>query len=98
MFVQSFLLSLVLVSTVISVGFASAAFLEDYSDTPTKKGLNTILDYCSSHPNGNITNDLVSTENISEFYTGYTCDKAAQDNLFLAGNSSMTNTTITILH
>jgi hypothetical protein len=90
-------LILMLISTILPVSIANAAFLEDYSDTPTKKSLNTILDYCQSNPDGNITNDLVNTSKISDFYADYTCDKAAQEKSWLDGNQSNT-TRITILH
>jgi hypothetical protein len=90
-------LILMLISTVLPVSIANAAFLEDYSDTPTKKSLNTILDYCRSNPDGNIANDLVNTSKISDFYAHYTCDEAAQEKSWLEGNQS-NGTTITILH
>jgi hypothetical protein len=96
--VQELLLSLVIIFAVLHIGVTSAAFLEDYANTPTKKALNTILEYCGSHPDGNITNDLINTGNISEFYTSYTCGKAAHDKAFLEGNTSNSDTTITILH
>jgi hypothetical protein len=76
---QLLLLSLSVIFTVLSAGFVNASFLEDISSTPTEKAINEILDYCDSNPNGNITTDLVNTENISEFYTGYTCEQAAQE-------------------
>lgn len=91
------LLMLMLISTIFPVSTVSAAFLEDYSATPTKKSLNTILNYCQSNPGGNIANDLVNTSKISDFYADYTCDKAAQDKAWLEGNQS-NSTTITILH
>ncbi len=91
-------LILMLVSTMLPVSIANAAFLEDYSETPTKKSLNTILNYCQSNPDGNIATDLVNTSKISDFYADYTCDKAAQDKAWLEGNQSSSNTTITILH
>ena len=90
-------LILVLISTILPVSIANAAFLEDYSETPTKKSLNTILDFCQSNPEGNIATDLVNTSKISDFYADYTCEKAAQDKAWLDGNQSNT-TTITILH
>ena len=86
-----------LISTMLPASIANAAFLEDYADIPTKKSLNTILDYCQSHPGGSIATDLVNTSKISDFYADYTCDKAAQDKAWLDGNQSNT-TTITILH
>ena len=46
------LLMLMLISTIFPVSTVSAAFLEDYSATPTKKSLNTILNYCQSNPGG----------------------------------------------
>jgi len=92
------LLTLLLVSTIFPVSTVSAAFLEDYSHTPTKKSLNTILDFCQSNPDGNIAIDLVNTSKISDFYADYTCEKAAQDKAWLDGNQSSSNTTITILH
>ena len=83
--------------TILPVSIAHAAFLEDYSDTPTKKSLNTILDYCQSNTDGNIATDLVNTSKISDFYSDYTCDDAAQEKSWLDGNQ--TNTTrITMLH
>lgn len=90
-------LILTLIMTILPVSIANAAFLEDYSDTPTKKSLNTILDYCQSNPDGNIATDLVNTSKISDFYADYTCDDAAQEKSWLDGNQ--TNTTrITMLH
>ena len=90
-------LILMLISTILPVSFAYASFLEDYASTPTKKSLNTILDYCQSNPDGNIATDLVNTSKISDFYAGYTCDDAAQERSWLDGNQSNT-TKITILH
>jgi hypothetical protein len=90
-------LILMLISTILPVSIANAAFLEDYAHTPTKKSLNTILDYCQSNPGGSIATDLVNTSKISDFYADYTCDKAAEDKAWLEGNQSNT-TTITILH
>jgi len=90
-------LILMLISTILPVSVANAAFLEDYSDTPTKKSLNTILDYCNSNPDGNIRTDLVNTSKISDFYADYTCDDAAQEKSWLDGNQSNA-TRITILH
>jgi hypothetical protein len=89
---------LMLISTIFPVSTVNAAFLEDYSATPTKKSLNTILNYCQSNPDGNIANDLVNTSKISEFYADYSCDRAAEDKAWLEGNQSSSNTTITILH
>jgi hypothetical protein len=86
-----------LVSTMLLVSIANAAFLEDYSETPTKKSLNIILDLCKSNPDGNIATDLVNTSKISDFYADYTCDDAAQEKSWLDGNQSNT-TRITILH
>ena len=71
-------LILVLISTILPVSIANAAFLEDYSETPTKKSLNTILDFCQSNPEGNIATDLVNISKISDFYADYTCEKAAR--------------------
>ena len=76
---------------------ANAAFLEDYSETPTKKSLNIILDFCKSNPDGSIATDFVNTSKISDFYAGYTCDDAAQEKSWLDGNQSNT-TRITKLH
>jgi hypothetical protein len=90
-------LILMLISTILPVSIANAAFLEDYSETPTKKSLHAILDYCQSYPDGNIATDLVNTSKISDFYAEYTCDDAAQEKSWLEGNQSNT-TTITILH
>jgi hypothetical protein len=67
---------------VLFVGFANADFLEDVSSTPRESALDDILDYCESNPNGNIT-VLVDNEEISEFYTGYTCDQAAQEKAWI---------------
>jgi hypothetical protein len=64
-------------------GFAVAVFVEDYSSFPTEEAINDILEYCESNPNGNITTDLVNTEEISEFYTDYTCEQAAGDKEWL---------------
>ncbi len=86
-----------LFSMLVPISVANNGFLEDYSPNPTKKSLNTILVYCQSNPDGNIATDLVNTSKISDFYAGYTCDKAAQDKAWLEGNQS-SNTTITILH
>jgi len=90
-------LILILISTILPVGIANAAFLEDYADTPTKKSLNTILDFCASKPDGNIATDLVNTSKISDFYAEYTCEDAAQEKAWLEGNQSNT-ARITILH
>ncbi len=90
-------LMLMLISTIFPVSTVSAAFLEDYAHTPTKKSLNTILDYCQSNPDGNIASDLVNTSKISDFYAEYSCDDAAQEKSWLEGDQSNT-TTITILH
>ena len=68
--------------TILPVSIANAAFLEDYADTPTKKSLNIILDFCKSNPDGNIA-DLVNTSKISDFYAQYTCDDAAQEKSWL---------------
>ena len=76
-------LILMLVSTILPVSIANAAFLEDYSETPTKKSLNTILDFCKSNPDGNIATDLVNTSKISDFYADYTYYKPAQDEAWL---------------
>jgi hypothetical protein len=64
-------------------GFAVAVFVEDYSSFPTEEAINDILEYCESNPNGNITTDLVNTEEMSEFYTDYTCEQAAGDKEWL---------------
>jgi hypothetical protein len=90
-------LILMLISTILPLGIANAAFLEDYSETPTKKSLNTIVDFCRSNPDVNIVPDLVNTSKISDFYADYTCDDAAQEKSWLDGNQSNT-TRITILH
>jgi hypothetical protein len=84
----------------IMISFASAAPVEDYSDTATKKTLEKISEYCSTTPNANITADLIETGNISGFYSDYTCDKASQDKSFLDSNSPDSNngTTINMLH
>ena len=92
-----FILTILPVSIAFALPFANAAFLEDYSHTPTKKSLNKILDFCESNPDGDIATDLVNTSKISDFYADYTCDKAAQDKAWLDGDQSNT-TTITILH
>ena len=76
---QLLLLASGVIFTVLSASFANGSFLEDISSTPTEKAINEILDYCDSNPDGNITIDLVNTENISEFYTDYTCEQAAQE-------------------
>ena len=89
---------LMLILTIFPVSTVSAAFLEDYSATPTKKSLNKILDYCQSNPDGNIATDLVNTSKISDFYADYTCVKASQDKAWLEGNQSDSSTTITIPH
>jgi hypothetical protein len=68
---------------VLSVGFTNADFLEDLSSSPRESTLNDILDYCKSNPNGDITVNLVDREEISEFYTGYTCDRAAQEKAWI---------------
>jgi hypothetical protein len=67
----------------LTTGFAVAIFVEDYSSFPTEEAINDILEYCESNPNGNITTDLVNTEEISEFYTDYTCEQAAGDKEWL---------------
>jgi hypothetical protein len=68
---------------VLTTGFAVAIFVEDYSSFPTEEAINDILEYCESNPNGNITTDLVNSEEISEFYTDYTCEQAAGDKEWL---------------
>jgi hypothetical protein len=85
-----------LISTIFPVTMVNAAFLEDYAHIPTKKSLNTILDFCQSNPDGNIATNLVNSSKISDFYADYTCDKAAQDKAWLDGNQSDPNKTITI--
>jgi hypothetical protein len=80
---QLLLLASGVIFIVLSAGFANGSFLEDISSTPTEKAINEILDYCDSNPDGNITIDLVNTENISEFYTDYTCEQAAQEKAWL---------------
>jgi len=87
-------------SLFISLGFVNAMPLEDYSDTATRKTINKILEYCITTPNANITNDLVNTGNISQFYSDYTCDKAAHDKSIVEHNNPDTNnsTTVTMLH
>jgi hypothetical protein len=67
----------------LTTGFAVAIFVEDYSSFPTEEAINDILEYCESNPNGNITTDLVNTEEMSEFYTDYTCEQAAGDKEWL---------------
>jgi hypothetical protein len=67
----------------LTTGFAVAIFVEDYSSFPTEEAINDILEYCESNPNGNITTDLVNSEEISEFYTDYTCEQAAGDKEWL---------------
>ena len=87
-------------SLILSLSFANALPLEDYSETATKKTIDKILKYCANTPNSNITNDLVSTGNISQFYSEYTCDKAAQDKSIVDDNNPETSnsTTVTLLH
>ena len=80
-------LILMLISTILPVSFAYAAFLEDYADTPTKKSLNTILDFCKSNPDGNIATDLVNTSKISDFYAGYTCDDVCSGKILVRWKS-----------
>jgi hypothetical protein len=58
----------------LTTGFAVAIFVEDYSSFPTEEAINDILEYCESNPN---------TEEISEFYTDYTCEQAAGDKEWL---------------
>jgi hypothetical protein len=84
----------VLISAVLPISFAYADFLEDISSIPTERALNTILDYCKSNPDGNISNDVVKPGNISEFYTGYTCDRAVQDKAWFEGNNSISSLTL----
>jgi hypothetical protein len=74
--------------SILSTGFANADFLEDVSSIPTEKSINDILEYCDSNPNGNITSDLVNTEEISEFYTDYSCEQAAQDKAWLDNDAN----------
>ena len=73
-------LILMLISTILPVSIANAAFLEDYADTPTKKSLNTILDFCKSNPDGSIATELVNTSKISDFYAEYTCKMLLRKN------------------
>jgi hypothetical protein len=47
--------ALILILTLTIV--VNAAFLEDYCPNPNKKSLDIILDYCQSHPNGNISDE-----------------------------------------
>ena len=75
---------LMLISTILPVSIANAA------DTPTNNSLKTLLDFCKSNPDGNITNDLVNTSEIRHFYPGYTCEDAAQEKAWLDGNQSNT--------
>jgi hypothetical protein len=87
---QLVLLSLALGAAlpILSTGFANADFLEDVSSIPTEKSINDILEYCDSNPNGNITSDLVNTKEISEFYTDYSCEQAAQDKAWLDNDAN----------
>jgi hypothetical protein len=87
---QLVLLTLALgaVLPILSTGFANADFLEDVSSIPTEKSINDILEYCDSNPNGNITSDLVNTKEISEFYTDYSCEQAAQDKAWLDNDAN----------
>jgi hypothetical protein len=62
-----------------SASFTHADFIEDLSGTPNEKTINDIIGYCESNPNGDISADLVNTSKISEFYSGYTCERAAAD-------------------
>lgn len=64
-------------------GFAHADFIEDLSSTPNENTIDDILKYCESNPNGAISTNLVNAGKISEFYTGYTCEKAAGDKEWL---------------
>ena len=80
-------LILMLISTILPVSIANAAFLEDYADTPTKKSLNTILDFCKSNPDGSIATELVNTSKISDFYAEYTCDDAASGKILVRWKS-----------
>jgi hypothetical protein len=86
---QLVLLTLALgaVLPILSTGFANADFL-DVSSIPTEKSINDILEYCDSNPNGNITSDLVNTKEISEFYTDYSCEQAAQDKAWLDNDAN----------
>jgi hypothetical protein len=50
---------------------------------PSEDAIDDILEYCESNPNGDITTGLVDTEEISEFYTDYTCEQAAGEKEWL---------------
>jgi hypothetical protein len=58
-------------------------FLKTLVALQGESALNDIFDYCESNPNGDITANLVDKEEISEFYTGYTCDQAAQEKAWI---------------
>lgn len=88
MFVKWFVLELMVIPAALSVGVASAAFLEDYLSVPSEKALKMILEYCDSNPNGNITTNLVDTGNISEFFKDYTCSQATQSEAWFDTNSN----------
>lgn len=78
----SSLMSVAVAGTLIT-GFANAVFVEDFSSVPSEEAIDDILEFCESTPNGDITTDLVNAEEISEFYTDYTCEQAAGDKEWL---------------
>jgi hypothetical protein len=71
------------IAGMLTTGFAVAVFVEDYSSFPSEDAIDDILEYCESNPNGDITTGLVDTEEISEFYTDYTCEQAAGEKEWL---------------
>ena len=65
---------IVIISIVLSLGFAYALPLEDYTETPTKKSVNKILKFCADNVNTTLTNETIASLNLSQFYSGYSCE------------------------
>jgi hypothetical protein len=92
--------TLLVISLIMAIGFANALPLEDYSDTPTKKSVEKILKYCADNANATLTNDTITSLNLSQFYSDYTCSKAEQAKSLLKSNdpNGDNSTTVTMVH
>jgi hypothetical protein len=89
------------ISIMLSLGFAYALPLEDYSETPTKKSVDKILKFCAdNNANTTLTNETIMSLNLSQFYSDYTCDEAKQaKSLLKSDNPNTDNSTIvTMVH
>ena len=84
----------------LSLGFANALPLEDYSETPTKKSVEKILKFCADNANTTLTNETIMSLNLSQFYSDYNCEKAEQAKSLLKSDNPNTDNsaTITMIH